>query len=206
MIKQVRWLRVVIGALLIEVGLIVATIPFILLIAEALVFRVVVPVACLVVPFVIAFFATRALPTARVQHAVLMGIVATVMYFALVIGTSSIAEAATSTACRCSSSSTRCAWSAPRPAAMSRIGAGASRPYSARRQCTTPPTGARARTARQRLGVPAPRLGRPKTQEREHQAADEQHEQQVRQHARGRARSAPSPRLEAAQSSAARDA
>jgi len=95
MIKQVRWLRVVIAAFLVEVGLIVFTLPFILLIAEELVFRAVVPIACLVVPFVVAWLATRKLPDARVLHGLVIGIIATVMYFALVIGTSSIAEAAT---------------------------------------------------------------------------------------------------------------
>ena len=96
MIKQVRWLRVVIAAFLVEVGLIVASLPFLLLIAEEIVFRVAVPVACLVVPFVVAWLATRRLPSARALHGLLIGIVATVMYFALVIGTSSIAEAVTS--------------------------------------------------------------------------------------------------------------
>jgi hypothetical protein len=94
MIKQVRWLRVVIAAFLVEVGLVVTTLPFLPLLGEDLVFRVVVPSACLVVPFIVAWLATRKLPGARVLHGWLIGAVATVMYFALVIGTSSIAEAA----------------------------------------------------------------------------------------------------------------
>jgi hypothetical protein len=93
MLSQVRWLRVGIAALLIEVGLIVTTLPFILIIAEAVVYQAIVPLACLVVPFVVAWFATRKLPGARVLHGALIGIVATVMYFALVVGASSIAEA-----------------------------------------------------------------------------------------------------------------
>jgi hypothetical protein len=96
MIKQVRWPRVVLAAFLVEVGLIVTALPFLLLIAEELVFRAVVPVACLVVPFVVAWLATRKLPNARALHGWLIGIVATVMYFALVIGTSSITEAVAS--------------------------------------------------------------------------------------------------------------
>jgi hypothetical protein len=92
MIKQVRWLRVVIAAFLVEVGLTVTTVPFLLLIGEQ-VFATAVPVACVVVPFVVAWLATRKLPSARVLNALLIGIVATVMYFALVIGASSIAEA-----------------------------------------------------------------------------------------------------------------
>lgn len=94
MYKQIRWLRVVVAALFVEIGLIVAAVPLIPLLGEALVFRAVVPLACLVVPFVVAFLATRPLPTGRALHGVLIGAVATAMYFALVIGTSSLAEAA----------------------------------------------------------------------------------------------------------------
>lgn len=93
MLSQVRWWRVVIAAFVIEVGLIVTALPFILIVAEAVVYRAIVPLACIVVPFVVAWFATRKLPGARVLHGALMGIVATAMYFALVIGASSIAEA-----------------------------------------------------------------------------------------------------------------
>jgi lipopolysaccharide export LptBFGC system permease protein LptF len=94
MIERVRWLRVVIAAFLVEVGLIVMALPFIPLVGEELVFRAVVPTACLVVPFIVAWLATRKLPSARVLHGFLIGVVATVMYFALVIVASSIAEAA----------------------------------------------------------------------------------------------------------------
>ena len=38
MLSQIRWLRAVVAAFLIEVGLIVFTLPFILIIAEAVVF------------------------------------------------------------------------------------------------------------------------------------------------------------------------
>jgi hypothetical protein len=96
MLSQVRWLRVVIAAFLIEVGLIVTTLPFILIIAETVVFTVIVPLACLIVPFGVTFFSTRPLPAARALNGLLTGVVATVMYFALVLGTSSIAEAAAS--------------------------------------------------------------------------------------------------------------
>jgi hypothetical protein len=91
--NQIRWLRVVIGAFLVEVGLVVTTVPLLLLIGEQ-VFVTAVPVACLVVPFVVAWFATRRLPAARLLHGVAIGTVATLMYFALVLGTASIAEAA----------------------------------------------------------------------------------------------------------------
>jgi hypothetical protein len=95
-LTQIRWLRVVIAAFLIEVGLVVTSLPFLMIIDQALVFRVVVPVACIVVPFVVTLIATRALPTARFLNGLLTGIVATVMYFALVFGTASIAEAVVS--------------------------------------------------------------------------------------------------------------
>ena len=93
MTNQVRWLRIVIAAFLVEVGLVATTVPFLLLIGER-VFVTAVPIACLVVPFVVAWLATRTLSAARVLHGVLIGVVATLMYFALVVGTGSIAEAA----------------------------------------------------------------------------------------------------------------
>jgi len=91
--NQVRWLRVIVAAFLVEVGLVVTTVPFLLLIGEQVLVTAV-PVACLAVPFVVAWLATRRLPAARLLHGVLIGIVATLMYFALVMGTGSIAEAA----------------------------------------------------------------------------------------------------------------
>lgn len=94
MLSQVRWLRVVIAAFLIEVGLIVFTLPFILFVAEAVVYKAIVPLACLVVPFVVTLISTRPLPAARALNGFATGVVATVMYFALVIGVSSITEAA----------------------------------------------------------------------------------------------------------------
>jgi hypothetical protein len=83
----------VIAAFLVEVGLVVTTVPFVPLFGDQ-VFFVAVPIACIVVPFVVVFFATRKLVDAHVLHGLLIGIVATLMYFALVIGTGSIAEAA----------------------------------------------------------------------------------------------------------------
>jgi hypothetical protein len=96
MIGQIRWLRVIVAALVVEIGLVVAAVPFLLVVGERAALQIAVPVACLVVPFVVAWFATRPLPAARTLHGLLIGVVATVMYFALVIGTSSIAEAAAS--------------------------------------------------------------------------------------------------------------
>ena len=96
MLSQVRWLRVVVAAFLIEVGLIVTTLPFILIIAQAVVFKAIVPLACLVVPFVVTFFSTRPLTSARALNGLLTGIVATAMYFVLVVVASSIDEAVAS--------------------------------------------------------------------------------------------------------------
>jgi hypothetical protein len=94
MIGQVRWLRVVIAAFLVELGLAVLGLPLLAVVSEAVVFNVVVPILCIIVPFVVVWLATRKLPAARFLHGWLIGIVATLMYFGLVIGTSSIAEAA----------------------------------------------------------------------------------------------------------------
>ena len=94
MIGQVRWLRVVIAAFLVEVGLVLLGLPLLAVVSEAVVFNVVVPILCVIVPFVVVWLATRKLAAARFLHGWLIGIVATLMYFALVLGTSSIAEAA----------------------------------------------------------------------------------------------------------------
>ena len=92
MINQIRWLRVVIAGFLVEVGLAVTGIPLVLLIGDSA-YMTAVPIACVVVPFVVAWLATRTLPGARVLNAVMIGIVATALYFVLVIVASSIAEA-----------------------------------------------------------------------------------------------------------------
>jgi hypothetical protein len=97
MLKQVRWLRVLTAALLVEVGLGVAALPFLAVFSEEIVFRIIVPAACLIVPFIVAYFATRPLPTGRrVLHGWLIGVVATALYFGLVLGASSVEEATAS--------------------------------------------------------------------------------------------------------------
>lgn len=96
MLKQIRWLRVLIAALLVEVGLGVIALPFLAVLSEQVVFQVIVPAACLIVPFVVAHFATRPLPAARMLHGWLIGVVATALYFGLVLGASSLEEAAAS--------------------------------------------------------------------------------------------------------------
>jgi hypothetical protein len=95
MIGQVRWLRVVIAAFLVEVGLSVTAIPFVLLFGQPA-YVTAVPALCVAVPFMVVWFATHKLASGRALHGLLIGIVATVMYFALVIGVSSIAEAVVS--------------------------------------------------------------------------------------------------------------
>ena len=90
--SSIRWLRVVIAAFIVELGLVVTTVPFFLLIGDR-VFAMAVPVACLVVPFIVAWFATRKLPARRLLHGVLIGVAATLVYFLLVIGTGTVAEA-----------------------------------------------------------------------------------------------------------------
>jgi hypothetical protein len=95
MLSQVRWLRVVIAAFLVEAGL-MTMVPLAPLLGQDLMLKVVAPIACAVIPFIIVFFATRPLPAARAVHGLLIGIVATLMYFALVIGLSSIEEAVAS--------------------------------------------------------------------------------------------------------------
>ena len=90
MLSQVRWLRVVIAAFLVEVGILVTAVPILLLVGD-IVYKTVVPVVCIVVPFGVAWLATRKLPDARLLSGALIGIVAAAMYFVLVVVTASIA-------------------------------------------------------------------------------------------------------------------
>jgi hypothetical protein len=94
MLNQVRWLRVVVAAFLVELFLAVLAVPLLAVASEAVVFNVAVPILCLIVPFVVVWLASRKLPAARFLHGWLIGIVATLMYFGLVLATASIAEAA----------------------------------------------------------------------------------------------------------------
>jgi hypothetical protein len=91
--KQIRWLRVLVAAFLVEVGLGVTAFPFLAVFSKQVVLQIIVPVACLVVPFAVAYIATRPLPAARVLHGWLIGVVATALYFGLVLGASSLEEA-----------------------------------------------------------------------------------------------------------------
>ena len=96
MFTQIRWLRVLTAALLVEVGLGVAALPFLAVFSEQVVFQIIVPAACLIVPFIVAYFATRPLSAARVLHGWLIGGVATALYFGLLLGASSLEEASAS--------------------------------------------------------------------------------------------------------------
>jgi hypothetical protein len=96
MVAQVRWLRVVILAFLVEAGLLVTAVPFVPLLGQQTTFTIVVPIACALVPFVIVFLGTRKLESEHVQHGFWIGVVAMLMYFALVIVASSIPEAVAS--------------------------------------------------------------------------------------------------------------
>jgi hypothetical protein len=96
MVAQVRWLRVVVLAFLVEAGLLVTALPFVPLLGERVALTIVVPIACAIVPFVIVLIGTRKLASAHVLHGFWIGVVAAVMYFALVIVASSIPEAVAS--------------------------------------------------------------------------------------------------------------
>lgn len=96
MVAQVRWLRVVILAFLVEAGLLVTGLPFVPLLGERTTFTLVVPIACAIVPFVVVLLGTRKLASAHVLHGFWIGGVALLMYFALVIVASSIPEAVAS--------------------------------------------------------------------------------------------------------------
>jgi hypothetical protein len=84
---KIRWLRILVAALLYEVALIALTIPLTLFISmEALVPAV--PVIVFVVGFPAGMWVSRTLTSGFVLHGTLVGIVATVMYLGLILGTS----------------------------------------------------------------------------------------------------------------------
>jgi hypothetical protein len=81
---RIRWGRVFAGAVLVEAGLIGLTLPVALL-AGTTVFLAVVPPACFGVGFVCAWWACRKIESRFVLHGALIGIIATAIYFGLVL-------------------------------------------------------------------------------------------------------------------------
>ena len=81
----IRWVRVVLGALLLEIVLIVTLAPLSFISQTAVIAAV--PIAAFGWGLVVSAWILRKVPSALLLHAVLIGVVATAMYFALVAAT-----------------------------------------------------------------------------------------------------------------------
>ena len=81
---KINWIRIVLGALLLEVVLFAALVPISLV--SLTLFLVAVPIACFVFAALVISWLLRKTPSDLLLHGTLVGIVATVMYFGLVFG------------------------------------------------------------------------------------------------------------------------
>jgi hypothetical protein len=81
---KINWVRIVLGALLLEVVLFAVLVP--LSLVNLTLFLVTVPIGCFVLAALVTSWLLRKTPTDLILHGTLVGIVATVMYFGLVFG------------------------------------------------------------------------------------------------------------------------
>ncbi len=79
---SIHWVRVVLGALLLEVVLFAVLVP--ISFVSATLFLVMVPAGCFVFGYLVTRWLLRTLSSGLLLHGLLIGIVATAMYFGLV--------------------------------------------------------------------------------------------------------------------------
>jgi hypothetical protein len=79
---SIRWIRVVLGALLLEVVLMVTLVP--LSFVNMTLFLTAVPIGVFVFGYLVSWWILRKVPSAPTLHGALIGIVATAMYLGLV--------------------------------------------------------------------------------------------------------------------------
>ena len=79
---SIRWLRVILGALLLEVVLLVTLVP--LSFVNMTLFLTAVPIGVFVFGYLVSWWILRKVPAAPMLHGALIGIVATAMYLGLV--------------------------------------------------------------------------------------------------------------------------
>ena len=82
---RIHWGRIVVGGILIEVALIALTLPIFLFADMQVVLAIIAP-TCFVVAFAISWWLLRRVRSRAALHGFLIGIVATVIYLALVFG------------------------------------------------------------------------------------------------------------------------
>ena len=80
---QIHWRRVVLGALLLELVLFVVLVPIVAINQTA--FLIAVPIGCFVFGYLVTRWLLRKVSSAWVLHGALVGVVATAMYFGLVV-------------------------------------------------------------------------------------------------------------------------
>jgi hypothetical protein len=80
---NIRWIRVVLGALLLEGVLVVTLVP--LSFVNRTLFLTAVPIGVFVFGYLVSWWILRKVPSARILHGALIGIVATAMYLGLVV-------------------------------------------------------------------------------------------------------------------------
>jgi hypothetical protein len=79
---SIRWMRVVLGALLLEIVLLVTLVP--LTFVNMTLFLTAVPIAVFVFGYFVSWWILRPVPSARTLHGALLGVAATAMYMGLV--------------------------------------------------------------------------------------------------------------------------
>jgi hypothetical protein len=82
---KIRWGRIVIAGILIEVALIVLTIPLFMLAGVEAVVPVIAPL-CFIAGFVVCWWLLRRVLSHRILHGFLAGMVATALYLGLILG------------------------------------------------------------------------------------------------------------------------
>ena len=80
--NRIRWGRVLLGGFLVELLLILLTIPMFLLVGIEGVLVVVAPL-CLIFAFAVSWWILRKVPSSGALHGLLIGIVTTAIYFGL---------------------------------------------------------------------------------------------------------------------------
>jgi hypothetical protein len=79
---SVRWMRLTIGALLLEIILMIALTP--LSVIGRTVFLTAVPIGVFVFGYLVSWRILRAVPSAHLTHGTILGVMATAMYFGLI--------------------------------------------------------------------------------------------------------------------------
>lgn len=80
---RVHWIRVILGALLLEIVLLVTLVP--ISFVNTTLFLIAVPIGCLVFGYLVTWWILRPVTSRPVLHGALIGVVATAMYLGLVV-------------------------------------------------------------------------------------------------------------------------